>query len=68
MVSEKAAEMTKDLKADMDERIRNFKETEYSLNRQLNQIKDQFTALQTNQELAHALSPNTDHFSNWRSF
>ena len=61
LVSDKVAELTADLKNDMEERIKIYKETEYSLNRQLNQIKDQFTSLQSNQEFAQATS-NTEHY------
>lgn len=61
LVSQRVAELTADLKNDMDEKIKIYKETEYSLNRQLNQIKDQFTSLQSNQEFAQATS-HTDHY------
>ena len=61
LVSDKVVELTADLKNDMEERIKIYKETEYSLNRQLNQIKDQFTSLQSNQEFAQATS-HTDHY------
>ncbi|KAJ3370301.1 hypothetical protein HDU91_006301 [Kappamyces sp. JEL0680] len=63
MVSDKVMEITMDLKADMEERIKVYKETEYSLNRQLNQVKDQFLSLQSTQEFAQVSSPNTDHFN-----
>ena len=61
LVSQRVAELTADLKNDMDEKIKIYKETEYSLNRQLNQIKDQFTSLQSNQEFAQATS-HSDHY------
>lgn len=61
LVSQKVSELTAELKNDMDEKIKVYKETEYSLNRQLNQIKDQFTSLQSNQEFAQATS-HTDHY------
>ena len=61
LVSERVAELTMDLKNDLDEKVKVYKETEYSLNRQLNQIKDQFTSLQSNQEFAQATS-YTEHY------
>lgn len=61
MISDRVADLTTDLKADMDEKIKIYKETEYSLTRQLNQIKDQFTSLQSTQEFAKATS-HTEHF------
>lgn len=61
LISQRVSDLTADLKNDMDEKIKIYKETEYSLNRQLNQIKDQFTSLQSNQEFAQATS-HTEHY------
>lgn len=59
---DKAAELTNELRSEMEEKIKMYKDTEYSLNRQLNQTKDQFASLQSNQEFAQATTL-TDHFS-----
>jgi homeobox protein cut-like len=62
MVNEKVTELTAELHVEMEEKVRVYKETEYSLQKQLNHIKDQFTSLKSNQEYAQATTSNTDLF------
>ncbi|KAI8849504.1 CASP C terminal-domain-containing protein [Chytridium lagenaria] len=47
MVAEKVGAKEAEMKQVLDEKIRVYKETEYSLQRQLNQAKDQLVSLQT---------------------
>ncbi|KAI8927239.1 CASP C terminal-domain-containing protein [Entophlyctis helioformis] len=54
MVAEKVATKEEEMKLIMDDKIRIYKETEYSLNRQLSQLKDQFTNLKSNHAVTQA--------------
>ncbi|KAJ3382657.1 hypothetical protein HDU84_004117 [Entophlyctis sp. JEL0112] len=54
MVAEKVAIKEAEIKRVSDEKIRIFKETEYSLQRQLNLMKDQLSHLQSNHEVTQA--------------
>ncbi|KAI9097152.1 CASP C terminal-domain-containing protein [Phlyctochytrium arcticum] len=54
MVEQKVAEKEIEIKHAMDEKIRIYKETEYSLQRQVSQLKDQVTSLQTTHEVTQA--------------
>ncbi|TPX71793.1 hypothetical protein SpCBS45565_g00954 [Spizellomyces sp. 'palustris'] len=54
MVNEKVTQKEAEMKVAMDEKIRIYKETEYSLQRQLSQLKDQMTSLQTTHEVTQA--------------
>ncbi|KAJ3162315.1 hypothetical protein HDU86_004795 [Geranomyces michiganensis] len=54
MVSEKVAQKEIEMKQAMDEKIRIYKETEYSLQRQVSHMKDQITSLQTTHEVTQA--------------
>ncbi|KAJ3271877.1 camp-dependent protein kinase catalytic subunit [Terramyces sp. JEL0728] len=60
-VNEKVAELTMELKGEFDERIKIYKESEHSLNRQLSHLKDQMTSLKSNQELNSTM--NADHYN-----
>ncbi|KAJ3155194.1 hypothetical protein HDU89_007385 [Geranomyces variabilis] len=54
MVTEKVAQKEIEMKQAMDEKIRIYKETEYSLQRQVSHMKDQITSLQTTHEVTQA--------------
>ncbi|TPX60032.1 hypothetical protein PhCBS80983_g02043 [Powellomyces hirtus] len=54
MVSQKVAQKEVEMKQAMDEKIRIYKETEYSLQRQVSHMKDQITSLQTTHEVTQA--------------
>ncbi|KAJ3043990.1 hypothetical protein HDV00_003517 [Rhizophlyctis rosea] len=54
MVNEKVAQKEAELKDTMDEKIRIYKETEHSLQRQLNQVKDQLVQLQSTHDTTQA--------------
>ncbi|KAJ3192666.1 hypothetical protein HK101_006149 [Irineochytrium annulatum] len=54
MVTERVLSKEVELKQIMDEKIRIYKETEYSLQRQLNQVKDQLMSLQSSHDITQA--------------
>ncbi|KAJ3049568.1 hypothetical protein HK097_009454 [Rhizophlyctis rosea] len=54
MVNEKVAQKEAEMKETMDEKIRIYKETEHSLQRQLNQVKDQLVQLQSSHDVTQA--------------
>ncbi|KAJ3022497.1 hypothetical protein HKX48_006039 [Thoreauomyces humboldtii] len=54
MVGQKVAQKEVEMKQAMDDKIRIYKETEYSLQRQVSQLKDQMTSLQTTHEVTQA--------------
>ncbi|KAJ3184635.1 hypothetical protein HDU87_004038 [Geranomyces variabilis] len=54
MVTEKVAQKEIEMKQAMDEKIRIYKETEYSLQRQVSHMKDQIISLQTTHEVTQA--------------
>ena len=63
MVQEKVSDKEKELKQEMDDRIRVYKETEYALERQLQQTKDQVISMQNSNDINQAkLSDNTQKF------
>ncbi|KAJ3264486.1 hypothetical protein HK104_006464, partial [Borealophlyctis nickersoniae] len=54
MVNEKVAQKENEMKQAMDEKIRIYKETEHSLQRQLSQVKDQLVNLQSSHDVTQA--------------
>ncbi|KAJ3415731.1 hypothetical protein HDV05_004195, partial [Chytridiales sp. JEL 0842] len=54
MVNEKVLAKENEMRQAMDEKIRIYKETEYSLQRQLNQVKDQLISLQSTYDVSQA--------------
>ncbi|KAI8817411.1 CASP C terminal-domain-containing protein [Fimicolochytrium jonesii] len=54
MVTQKVEQKENEMKQAMDEKIRIYKETEYSLQRQLSQLKDQMMNLQTTHQVTQA--------------
>ncbi|KAJ3105442.1 hypothetical protein HDU97_008058 [Phlyctochytrium planicorne] len=54
MVAERVSAKEVEIKQMMDEKIRVYKETEYSLQRQLNQAKDQLVSLQSTHDKSQA--------------
>ncbi|KAJ3114526.1 hypothetical protein HDU96_001988 [Phlyctochytrium bullatum] len=58
MVTEKVTAKEMELKTVMDEKIRVYKETEYSLQRQLNHAKDQLVSLQVSHDKTQSMLVN----------
>eukprot|EP00842_Homolaphlyctis_polyrhiza_P007099 jgi/Hompol1/979/HPOL_001179-RA len=54
MVAERVAQKEEEMKQIMDDKIKIYKETEYMLNRQLSQLRDQFVNLQSNHDVTQA--------------
>ncbi|KAJ3395445.1 hypothetical protein HDU92_005835 [Lobulomyces angularis] len=63
MVQEKVNLKEQELRLDMNDKIRIYKETEYSLQRQLQQTKDQLITIQNSHDMTQAkLSDNTQKY------